>query len=88
MTRKKHSCLNVRGFLRYTEFPRGYVGVFTDDNGGFMLPDEAREVLFDEVEKGHRVIPMSHECGNPCKHEGCVGFKFGENGCPGYEIPD
>jgi hypothetical protein len=44
-----------------------------------------------EKAKGRHVIPMSAECGNPCKNaaKGCTGFDYGERGgCPGrYSTP-
>ena len=88
MTRTRHSSINVRGFLRNARYPRGYVGVFEGSDGSSISPVIAREFLFDDLAKGHRVIPTSLECGNPCKQQGCDGFDFGGGGCPGYEIPE
>lgn len=44
--------------------------------------------LRTERAKGHKVIPCSGECGNPCKQPGCKGFDYTGGGCPGYEITD
>lgn len=89
MTRKRYMSLNVEGFLRNAKYPRDFICVFKEDNGDIMSPEEGHKMLMAEIRKGNYVIPFSPECGNPCKHEGCAGFNYGERGgCPGYEIPE
>lgn len=73
----RHCCLNVRGFLSNTRFPSGYVGVFKHDDGRPMSPAEARETLYDELAKGHEVIPC-------VSADQCPGFDFTGGGCPGH----
>lgn len=82
-------CMNVAGFLRNNRFPQHFVGVFSD-NGRTLTPVEAHDFLLGEVAKGHKVIPCSAECGNPCQHasSGCTGFDYSGGGCPGREVPD
>ncbi|ODU35367.1 MAG: hypothetical protein BGP24_14875 [Lysobacterales bacterium 69-70] len=81
-------CLNIEGFLRNSKFPRDFRGMFRDDSGRQFTPDEARDHLWSEVHAGHKVIPCSSECANPCKHadRGCAGFDYAGGGCPGYSI--
>jgi hypothetical protein len=80
-----HMCMNVRGFLRNAKFPKDFKSMFHDDSGRVLTPDEARDHLFDEVAKGHHVIPMAGHCRNPCSQPSCKGFDYGENGgCPGH----
>lgn len=82
--------LNVEGFIRSNRFPRDYEGVFQDDSGRTLSAHEARLHLQRELAKGHKVIPCSGECGNPCKHadRGCTGFDYSGGGCPGRETDD
>jgi hypothetical protein len=57
-----------------------------DHTPGVTTPAEARTFLALEKAKGRHVVPMSAECGNPCRHadNGCTGFDYGERGgCPG-----
>lgn len=78
-------CLNIDGFVRNNRYPRDY-NIFQKDDGTPLTPAEARTFLTTEKAKGRHVIPMSSECGNPCKHasNGCTGFDYGEHGgCPG-----
>lgn len=78
-------CMNVEGFMRQNRYPRGY-DIFQNDDGTPLTPAEALTFLQLEKAKGHKVIPCSAECGNPCKHaeNGCAGFDYGEGGgCPG-----
>jgi hypothetical protein len=49
-----------------------------DDGTPFKSVDEFREVLLNELEQGHRVLPTSSEC---------IGFDF-KTGCPGHETED
>lgn len=85
-------CMDVRGFLRNSQFPRDFRGMFKHDDGRSMTPEEAREALFDELAKGHKLIPLNEKCGNPCQQSAkCAGFRYGRDiggGCPGYEVTD
>lgn len=76
--------MNIEGFIRNNKYPRDY-GVFEQDDGTPLSPAEARAFLQEEQAKGHKVIPCSGECGNPCKHSdhGCKGFDYSGGGCPG-----
>lgn len=76
-----HMCLNVRGFLRNQRFPRGYRGVFRHDDGRIMTPDEARNHLFDELARGHELIPIG-DCDNfdHSTNGGCRGHETGLGG--------
>lgn len=85
---RRHICLNVRGFLRNSKFPKDYRDMFEDDNGNPLSAYRARDFLLVHVAKGHVVIPCSHTCGNPCKQPGCTGFDHAGGGCPGYPIDD
>ena len=78
-------CMNVDGFIRNNRFPNGYEGVFERDDGTPLSPAEARTFLAIEKSKGHKVIPCSSSCGNPCGHarDGCTGFDYSGGGCPG-----
>lgn len=77
-------CLDVDGFLRQNSFPDGY-DIFQREDGTVLSPEEALTFLHMEKAMGHKVIPCSSECGNPCKHSdaGCTGFDYGGLGCPG-----
>jgi hypothetical protein len=86
-TRIHGLCMSVDGFLRNNRFPRDFVDVFRAPDGHTMDPHEARAFLRLELHKGHKVIPCSAECGNPCQHadRGCTGFDYAGKGCPGRE---
>lgn len=77
-------CMNIEGFIRNNRYPRDY-NIFEQGDGTPMSPEEARTYLQAEQAKGHKVIPCSAECGNPCKHanSGCTGFDYQGSGCPG-----
>jgi hypothetical protein len=77
--------LDVESFLKNTSFPHGFAELLTDGEGRELSPYSAREALRAELAKGHKVIPCSGECGNPCQHvsNGCSGFGYGGGGCPG-----
>lgn len=83
-TRKFSLCINIDGFMRNNKFPRGY-DIFQNDDGQELAPADALAFLQIEKAKGHKVIPCSSECGNPCKHSenGCTGFDYSGGGCPG-----
>ncbi|UCF24103.1 MAG: hypothetical protein JSV72_00830 [Ralstonia sp.] len=88
--RRYHLCLNIEEFLRSTKFPSGYLGMFRDDAGNELEPRAARDTLRIESMKGRKVIPMSKECGSPCKHSdaGCTDFDYSGGGCPGHLIEE
>jgi len=71
-------CLNVRGFLRNNTYPHDFEQVFLDDDGKVLSAYEAREFLFDELAKGHEVIPTC-ECDN---------FDYSGGGCQGHPVED
>lgn len=81
-------CMDIDGFVRNNRFPRDYRNLFRDDNGRTLSPEEARAQFAIEKAKGRKVIPMSAECSNPCKHAaaGCTGFDYAGRGCPGRYI--
>jgi hypothetical protein len=80
--------MNVDDFLRSNKFPRGY-DIFQKDDGTPLSPEAALCFLQMEKAKGRVVIPVSAECGNPCKHaiNGCTGFDYSGRGCPGRFKP-
>lgn len=82
-------CLNIDGFMRNNRYPRGY-DIFQHDDGTAMPPAEALAHLQIEKAKGHKVIPCSAKCGNPCGRadQGCKGFDYGGGGCPGYQTEE
>lgn len=82
-------CLNIDGFMRNERYPRGY-DIFQQDDGTPLTPAEALAWLTTEKAKGHKVIPCSSACGNPCPNasRGCVGFDYSGSGCPGYKITE
>lgn len=85
--RRFHICMSIEGFLRNNRYPQDF-NVFQHADGTEMPPEEALTYLTTERARGHKVIPCSGECGNPCKQPGCKGFDYTGGGCPGYEITD
>ena len=85
--RRYHMCLNIAGFMRNNKFPDAY-DCFENEDGSQMSPGAAFTFLNAEQAKGHKVIPCSSECGNPCQRSGCAGFDYKGGGCPGYLIDD
>lgn len=83
--RRFHLSMNIAGFMRENKFPDGY-DIFKRDDGTPMSPGAAFTYLNAEQAKGHKVIPCSAQCGNPCSHEGCEGFDYQGGGCPGHPI--
>lgn len=73
MSKTVHMCLDIRGALRWGK--KKMRGMFKDESGRTLTPDEAEEFLFDCLAKGWRVIPLTHV---PCE-----GFSY-ETGCPGH----
>lgn len=79
-TKTIHMCLNVRGFLNNQKFPRDFQGLFQRSDGTSLTPHEARDHLYDELAKGHEVIPLA---GEPCP-----GFDYSGGGCPGHDVEE
>lgn len=80
-------CMSVRGGIRMLQAKRRNAKTYmTDSSTGKPLSrDEAINELMDELSKGHEVIPMNSNCGNPCAYASCPGFNYGENGgCGGH----
>ena len=76
MSRIIHMALDVRGFLSTAKFPRDYTRMFKHDDGRSMTPEEAREQLFDELTRGHEMIPYGS----------CDNFDYSAGGgCRGHE---
>ena len=82
-----HMCVNVRGLINHLRAMRKNAKThMTGDDGRLLSRDAAIDACLDEIAKGHKVIPMSKCCGNPCKNSGCAGFDYSGGGCPGYKI--
>lgn len=71
--RTTHMCLSIRGFLNKTgrDFTRA-CKAFTDDAGKRMTPAQVRNAMYDELAKGHEVLPLG-ECDNFDFIKGCQG---------------
>ena len=79
MTKIVHMCISVRGALRNWS-PREWKNCVTDpETGRKLTPDEVRDCFFDELAKGHEVIPYG---------DACEGFDYSGGGCPGHPAPD
>jgi hypothetical protein len=66
-----HLCLDLRGAL-HNWSDRQMKGVFLHDDGRTMTAREAKDVLMDEIAKGHKVIPCT-PCDNFDYQTGCQG---------------
>lgn len=73
MTRK-HLRMSVRGALWNREFT-----CFEDADGKQLNEREGFNFLCDELEAGHKFIPV-------CKREECPDFDFTGPGCPGHIV--
>ncbi len=82
-----HIHMSIEGFLEGNKYPDGY-DVFQDADGTPLAPEAVLAYLTTEKAKGHKVIPCSAECGNPCEQKGCKGFDYAGGGCPGYPIEE
>ena len=70
-----HMCQDVRGALK--NWTRAQLRtMFRRADGRHMTADEARDLLLDELSKGHKVIPIG---------PACEGFDYSGDGCPGHE---
>ena len=68
-----HMGISVRGALNW---PKDMLkNAFDHDDGRPMTPDEAREVLMDELSKGHENLPVG-DCDNWDWKKGCQGHKM------------
>ena len=72
--------VRVRTLLKMSkrDFAKNWKGVFEDDNGNVLSLEQARESLFDELAKGHELIP----CGI------CTNFDYSEKGCLGHSAEE
>jgi hypothetical protein len=86
MTRRMSVCLSVRDAIKEAHRSRAKGSHYNDDQGRPLTRLEAIDALMNELAKGHEVIPLGSECGNPCKNPGCAGFDYSGGGCPGYEV--
>ena len=83
-TTNYHVCISVRGMLNWPlrETKRHVCGkhptVTKDDGTRFAGVHEFRQMLMDELAKGHEVLPMGKECDN---------FDW-KTGCRGHPVPD
>ncbi len=86
-TRSYSMHMSIDGFMRNNKYPRDY-GIFQKNDGTPLTAPEALTYLTTEKAKGHKVIPCSSRCGNPCKQagQGCTGFDYAGGGCPGHFI--
>lgn len=82
-----HIHMSIGGFMERNKYPDGY-DVFQEADGTPLAPEAALAYLTTEKAKGHKVIPCSAECGNPCGQSGCKGFDYSGSGCPGYPIEE
>lgn len=81
--------ISIRGALMDLNRSRAKGSCWDGDDGKPLTRLEAIDALQDELVQGREVLPLSNDCGNPCKHaaQGCTGFDYGKNGgCPGYLI--
>jgi len=78
MNKTIHMCLDIRGALNWPKrMFNGMAKSATDENGRPLTPDQFRDELYDELAKGHRVIPLTPQC---------EGFDY-QTGCPGHPTP-
>ena len=65
-----HSGLDVRGALKW---PKGKLkGMFTHESGRSTTANESRDILLDELAKGHELLPLG-PCDNWDYQSGCQG---------------
>ncbi|HEY2512547.1 MAG TPA: hypothetical protein VGI39_16885 [Polyangiaceae bacterium] len=71
-----HMSLDVRGAL--SNWPkRRFRSLIRGEDGRYLSADAAKDLLFDELQKGHQYLPIG---------DACEGFDFAK-GCPGHERP-
>lgn len=75
--RTTHLCISIRGMLNWNKVDakRNMKSITKNDGTRYRSFDELRNELYDELAKGHEVLPM----GEPCE-----GFDY-KKGCPGHE---
>lgn len=73
-----HMSVNIRGMLDYCR-RKSMAGLIIDDKGRGLSDKEARDYLYDHLEKGHKVLPM-------CDEDECPDFDYFGGGCPGHDI--
>lgn len=79
-TRTIHMSMSVRGVLSWpeSEFRNALNWITKNDGTKFATTAELRNCFFDELAKGHEVVPMASDC---------EGFDY-VHGCPGHPVPD
>lgn len=75
MAKIHHVCLSVRAYL--DGFDSSLRRLFKHPNGRWFAPREARQLLGEELAKGHTVLPFG---------PACEGFDYSGNGCPGHPV--
>lgn len=73
-----HMSVNIRGMLDYCK-RKSMAGLIIDDKGRGLSDKEARDYLYDHLEKGHKVLPM-------CDEDECPDFDYFGGGCPGHDV--
>ncbi|WP_316150095.1 hypothetical protein [Cupriavidus sp. BIC8F] len=74
-----HLALDVKGFLANAP-KRQYRGMFRDDDGRQMTPDEAKHHLLDALAAGNEFLPIG-KCDNFDPKSGCLGHPVTEEAC-------
>lgn len=75
MPRLIHTHLDIRGILANWS-DRQLNGLLLI-NGKRATSNQVRSALLDELEKGHKVLPIG---------PACEGFDYSGVGCPGHEV--
>ena len=77
MSKTIHMCVSVRGMLNWPkrEFNRAMKYTTKSDGTKFASVEEFKNSLYDELAKGHEVLPTGE----------CEGFDY-KTGCPGHEV--
>jgi len=70
-----HMCMSVRGALRKPD--KQIKGILLHEDGRSMTASEVRETLYNELSKGHEVIPIG-DCDNFDYKKGCQGHPITE----------
>lgn len=89
MKRKYSINMSVAGAIRnYSRFAPNKPSGATE-NGKELTNREFLAYLVIQQAKGHKCIPMSEGCANPCeKSDQCAGFDYQGGGCPGYLVEE
>lgn len=76
-----HLQLDISGALKVPlrDFRRQWKGCVKDGQGRTLSPEEFRDYLRLQQNKGHKLEPMSSEC---------EGFDPFEKGCPGHSMEE